>query len=468
MNKTLQPKSLVLTRRDFLKTTAIVGGSVAGALPVARFAHAAGGDTLKLALIGCGGRGSGAAAQALTADRGLKLVAMADAFEERLTKSLENLQAQMKDQPDRIDVPKERQFVGFDAHQKAIAAADVVILATPPGFRPIHFEAAVQAGKNIFMEKPVAVDAPGVRRVLAANEIAKQKNLKVGVGLQRHHDPGYVETVKRIQDGAIGDIVMLRAYWNGAGVWCRTRAELEKKLGRKPTEMEYQMYNWYYFVWLSGDHICEQHIHNLDVGCWVKGKYPVRAQGMGGRQVRTGLDHGEIFDHHFVEYEFDDGSRMMSQCRHIPGCWSSVSEHAHGTKGIAEISGKTIRGATEWKFQPPKSSADENAPAKVKKKGGRKSKSSADNPTQIEHDHLFAAIRANKPYNEADYGAKSSLVAILGRMCTYSGKQITWEEAMNSKLDLMPKTFAWDAEPPVKPDAEGRYPIAVPGKSVAL
>ena len=266
---------------------------------------------------------------------------MADAFEDRLKGSLQNLKSAMQSagQPESIDVPAERQFVGFDAYQKAIdAGPDLVILATSPGFRPIHLEAAVKAGKHVFMEKPVAVDGAGVQMVLAATEEAKKKNLAIGVGLQRHHQNSYLETIKRLQDGAIGDIVYSRVYWNGSGVWVKPRVPGE-------SEMTYQMRNWYYFNWLCGDHIVEQHIHNLDVINWLNGKYPVEAKGMGGRQVRVGKEYGQIFDHHAVEFEYDDGSRMISQCRHIPSCWDSVSEHVAGTKGTCDISGGNIDGS---------------------------------------------------------------------------------------------------------------------------
>ena len=284
-------------------------------------AHAASDDTIKIGLIGCGGRGTGAASQALNTKGNVKLVAMGDAFKDRLESSLQSLQKE-GGIANRIDVPEERRFVGFDAYKQVLdAGVDLVILATPPGFRPIHFEAAVDAGKHVFMEKPVAVDAPGVRAVLAAAQVAQQKNLAVGVGLQRHHEAAYIETIKRLQDGAIGDIVATRVYWNGAGVWVHPKTEGQ-------TEMEYQMRNWYYFNWLCGDHIVEQHIHNLDVINWLKRGYPVKAEGMGGRQVRTGKDYGEIFDHHAVEFEYADGTRLFSHCRHIPNCWDSVSEHA--------------------------------------------------------------------------------------------------------------------------------------------
>lgn len=430
-----------VTRRNFLKTTSTaVGGTLLGSLAIERSAYAAGDDTVKIALIGCGGRGSGAAAQALSTQGSVRLVAMADVFKDRMQGSLQNLQKAHKD---RVDVPEDRQFVGFEAYKQAIALSDVAILATPPGFRPIHFEEAVRQGKNIFMEKPVATDGPGVRRVLAAAAEAKKKNLKVGVGLQRHHQLGYLETLKRLHDGAIGDITALRCYWNGSTPWVHKRADLERAAGRTLTEIEYQMRNWYYFVWLCGDHICEQHIHNLDVINWVKQGYPVRAHGMGGCEVRKGPDYGEIFDHHAVEFEYADGSRCFSQCRHINGCWSSVSEHAIGTKGSCDISGHTIRGENAWRFAT---------------RGAR-------DPYQQEHDDLFDAIRNNKPYNEAENGAKSTLTAILGRMTTYSGKIIEWDQALNSPVDHMPKIFAWDAPAPVNPNANGLYPIPVPGNS---
>ncbi|MCD6049899.1 MAG: Gfo/Idh/MocA family oxidoreductase, partial [Verrucomicrobia bacterium] len=266
-----------LSRRGFLQTSSVaLGGAMLGGLSIERSAHAAGSDELKIALIGCGGRGSGAADQAMSTGGKTKLVAMADAFEESLLNSLSGLR---KQHPDQVDVPPDRQFVGFDAYKKAIALADVVILATPPGFRPLHFEEAIRQGKHVFFEKPVAVDAPGVRKVLAAALEAKKKNLKVGVGLQRHHQIGYLETIKRLHDGAIGDIVSMRCYWNSNGVW-------EPRITRDQAknEMDYQVRNWYYYNWLSGDHINEQHIHNIDVINWVKKGYPVKAQGMGGRE----------------------------------------------------------------------------------------------------------------------------------------------------------------------------------------
>lgn len=428
-------------RREFLKASSLaaVGAGALGTLGSLPGAFAASDDTIKIGLIGCGGRGTGAAGQALSTTGNVKLVAMGDAFKDRLEGSLKTLKDELPNRPERIDVPEERRFVGFDAYKQVLAAGvDLVVLATPPGFRPVHFEAAVQAGKHVFMEKPVAVDAPGVRRVVAAAQEAKKKNLGVGVGLQRHHQDNYIETIKRLQDGAIGDIHTARVYWMDKGVWVNKRQPNQ-------TEMEYQMRNWYYFNWLCGDHIVEQHIHNLDVINWLKGKYPVRAQGMGGRQVRSGKEFGEIFDHHFVEFEYADGSRMYSQCRHIEQCFSSVSEHVVGTKGRSDISGGEIivNGGEAWRAPPTKKERR--------------------NPYQNEHDDLFAAIRKGEPFNEAEYGAYSSMTSILGRMCTYSGKMIEWKDALASEINLAPAEYNFQTNPQSLPNKEGFYAIAVPG-----
>jgi predicted dehydrogenase len=328
--------------------------------------------------------------------------------------------------------------VGFDAYKKAIAHADVVILTTPPGFRPLHFEEAVKQGKQIFMEKPVATDPAGIKRVLAAAGIAKQKKLNVVVGLQRHYQNSYRELYAK--KDLIGDITSAQVWWNNDGVWVNPRKEGQ-------TEMEYQMRNWYYFNWLCGDHIVEQHIHNIDVMNWFKGGYPVKAQGMGGRQVRKGKDFGEIFDHHYVEFQYEDGSILNSQCRHIPGTMSKVDELLIGTKG------KIFCGA-----------------AQIKDNGGKVlhqfDRKSENNPYQTEHDELFAAIaKGEYKFADAENGAKSTMTAIMGRMATYSGQVLYWDKVLNSGIDIMPKEFAWNAMPPVLPDADGNYPIAVPGKT---
>lgn len=434
-----------ISRRNFCKNAsmAAAGGMLLGALPAGASAFAAGSDTLKVALIGCGGRGTGAANQALQADPGAQLVAMADAFRDRLDESYERLAKRYVD-TDQVNVPEEHKFTGFDAYKKAIALADVVILATPPGFRPAQFEAAVRASKHVFMEKPVATDAPGVRKVLEAGRLAQQKKLNVVVGLQRHYQSSYREIFKRVQAGEVGKIVSGQVYWDSAGVWVRQRQPGQ-------TEMEYQMRNWYYFTWLCGDHIMEQHIHNIDVANWMIGEYPVSAQGMGGREVRTGPEYGQIFDHHFVEFTYPGGAVVASQCRHQPDTMNRVSEFFQTTQGTIDTQGD--KGVLKsWDGQTLYNHRGAEDP----------------NPYQQEHDELFAAIRAGKVINNAEYGAKSTLTALMGRMATYSGKVISWEQALNSTQSLMPERLAWDAEPPVLPDEDGRYPVPVPGQTQVL
>jgi predicted dehydrogenase len=430
------------SRRTFLKAGAIAGAGIAAGLPSFAGAFAAGNETIKVGLVGCGGRGTGAARDALSTAGDVKLVAMADAFEYRIQgahREITNAMAEAN-KPERVAVDPANMFVGLDAYQKLLATdIDLVILATPPGFRPAQFEAAVAAGKHVFMEKPVAVDGPGVRQVLEAAAKAKEKNLAVGTGLQRHHQNNYLETIKRLQGGEIGEIHTAHVYWNMSDLWTR-----ERQMGM--TEMEYQIHNWYHFLWLSGDHICEQHIHNLDVINWLKGAYPVTAQGMGGQQVRKGPKYGEIFDHHAVEYRYADGTRMYSFCRQISGCWDSVSEHVRGTKGEADIAAGVIKaGGQTWQYR-----------------------GKHNNPYQTEHDNLFAAIRAGKPFNEAEFGALSSLTAVMGRMATHGGKEVTFDAALNSKRSLGPKELSFAAAPPVLPLADGSYPVSVPGSTDVL
>jgi myo-inositol 2-dehydrogenase/D-chiro-inositol 1-dehydrogenase len=432
------------SRRDFLKrsTAAVAGAALAGGLSVARSAHAAGSDVIKIALIGCGGRGTGAAVEALKnkATRNVKLVALADAFRDRVDACLKAVQGECKDQ---VDVPEERKFTGLDCHQKALACdVDMVLLCTPPGFRPMQFEAAVKAGKHVFMEKPLATDAPGVRRIRAANQEARKKGLLVAVGHHLRHEDKHRQVVKRIHDGAIGDLKFLRAYFDTGAIWVRPRRSDQ-------TEMQYQVRNWYHFTWICGDHIVEQHVHDLDVCNWIHGGHPVEANGMGGRQVCTAKDQGEIFDHHAVEFTYDDGVKLFSYCRQIDGCWGSFSQHAHGTKGYAAIEG---HGTSELHV-------DGQPPMRWRRIG---------DGHQIEHDDLFAALIAGQPYNEADWAADSTMTAILGRMATYSGQVVTWEQGTKSQLDLMPKTLAWDAQPPVKPDKNGYYACAMPGLTKAF
>ncbi len=427
------------SRRDFVKNSSLLAGGLLAApiLSQANYFSGAPG-TIKIALIGCGGRGTGAATQALRTKQNVQLVAMADAFRDRLDESFNNITEQMKETPDRIKVKDAHKYVGFDAYKQAIAKADVVILATPPGFRPIHFEEAIRQGKHVFMEKPVATDPAGIAKVLAAAEQAKAKKLNVVVGLQRRYQNSYRELYKRIQDGAIGDITSIQVWWNQGALWVKER---------KPeyTEMEYQMRNWYYFNWLCGDHIVEQHIHNIDVGNWYKGAVPVSAVGMGGRAIRTGKEYGEIYDHHFVEYRYADGVVMNSQCRHWKDSVSHVDEELVGTKGRVICGRGTIldhKGNVVYQFDRAK----ENQ------------------PYQAEHDELFEAIaKGDYKFEDAKRAAETTLTAIIGRLATYSGQSISFEKALASGLSLQPAKYAFDAPPPVLPDASGNYAYAKPG-----
>lgn len=418
-------------RRAILKT----GAAAAAAMPLAGFAQAGGSDEIKIATIGCGGRGRGATSQSLNVP-GTKLVAVADAFRDSAEKAVAGFQKQFKDQ---VDVPPERIFDGFDGYRAAIDAADVVLLTSTPGFRPEHFEYAVEQGKHVFMEKPVATDAPGIRRVIEAAKKADSKNLKVVCGLQRHYQNSYIETLDQIKKGAIGEITHGQVYWNNAGVWTRKRVP-------GMTEMEYQMRNWYYFTWLCGDHIVEQHVHNIDVMNWFKGGPPVKAQGMGGRQVRIGPEHGEIFDHHYVEFTYADGSILNSQCRHQPGTMNRVSEIIGGQNGKA-YPGRIVdgKGKTIWRFR------GEN-----------------NDPYQTEHDVLYQHIREDKPINNAYYTAASTMSAILGRMATYSGQEIKYDDALAKGVSIMPKSYGWEADPGPKPGKDGLYPCATPGKTKVM
>jgi predicted dehydrogenase len=422
------------SRREFLKIG--VAATAALSLPIARAAHAAGSDLIRMALVGCGGRGTGAASQALATEGPVKLVAMADVFADRLEGSLKQLSG-IPEIQDRIDVPPERRFVGFDSYQKALdCGIDMVLLTTPPHFRPLHYPAAVQAGKQIYMEKPVAIDAPGVRAIQEANVVAKQKGLQVAVGHQRRHEDACREAIQRIRGGEIGTVQFMRTYYLMPGATTgRTRQTDE-------TEMAYQLRNWGYFTWLSGDHFVEQCVHAVDVANWIKDATPVKAQALGGRQVRTGKGTGQIFDHGCVEYEYADGCRYYAFGRQSPGCYQHVGQYAHGTKGMLPVGvGLKILAAQV---------------------GAR------ENPYQQQHDRLFAAIRGtgDKVF-EADYGATSTLSAILGRMALYSGKEVTWDEAMSSNLRLAPATYALDTDPPVLPDNDGNYPVAMPGFTTA-
>ena len=411
------------SRRRFLKqsTTAAIGGALAATMPIAKTAHAAGSDVLRVGLIGCGGRGTGAAVQALSADPNVKLTAMGDAFADRLSDSLRRLKKQSSI-ADKLDVPHERRFTGFDAYQQVIqSGVDVVLLCTPPHFRPAHLEAAVEAGKHVFCEKPVAVDAPGVRRVLETTRHAEAKNLSIVSGLCWRYDYGVRETMKRVMDGAIGRIIAIQETYNASGLWMKPR---------QPdwSDMEWQMRNWLYFTWLSGDHNVEQHVHSLDKAAWLMNEEPpLRAVGLGGRQVRLQREYGHIFDHHAVVYEYANGVKLFSFCRQQDGCDNDVSDHFLGTEGRASVLEHKIlspTGEQKWRYRGPKPSM-----------------------YQLEHDELFSSIRSANPINNGLYMARSTMLAILGRMATYTGKAVTWEEALNSSEDLTPPAYEWGDMP---------------------
>lgn len=417
------------SRREFLKTStgAAVGASLLGSLSVPRAVHAASSDTIKIGLVGCGGRGSGAALNAMRADENCQLVAMADVFADRLAVSRASL---AKAGGEKFYVREEQCFVGFDAYQKLLECdLDVVVLATPPHFRPEHIRAAVERGVHIFAEKPVAVDAPGVRSVMASCETAAEKGLSVVSGLCfRYFNPAR-EAVRRIHDGAIGEIHTLQANDYRGELWSKPRQE-------GWTDMQWQMRNWLYFTWLSGDFNVEQHIHMLDACSWIMGdRYPVKAIGTGGRQKRTDPEFGNIFDHHSVVYEYDDGAKLFANARQMDGCERNMSTEARGTAGSVFLS-KTKHTMTTsqgpWRYR-----GEEN------------------NRFQTEHDELFASIRRGEPINNGQYMANSTLLAILGRMATYTGQEITWEQALNSQERLGPESYQWDEAPePV---------VAVPG-----
>ena len=431
-------------RRDFLKATSTLAaaGALAGGLSLSRSAHAAGGDTLRIGLIGCGGRGTGAAVNALNADSNCKLVALADAFGDRLTGCLDAIKKQTDDKQtsDKVAVDPDHCFVGLDAGMKLIQSdVDVVLLCEPPFFRPAHLKAAIDAGKHVFAEKPVASDAPGIRSVLASAEEAKKKNLNLVVGLCWRYDSGVRETMKRVLDGAIGEIQTIQETYLGGTLWQRPRQP-------NWTEMEYQVRNWYYFSWLSGDFNVEQHVHSLDKASWaMHDEPPVRAWGVGGRQVRVDPIYGDIFDHHAVTYEYKNGTQVYAFCRQLAGGYNDVSDIFIGTKGRANILKNEITGENAWQYKGPKTSMYD-----------------------VEHQDLFAAIRSGNTINNGVYGARSSMLAILGRMVNYTGQALTWDEAINSQQTFAPEKLNFDTVPPILPGKDGKYPVTVPGETKFL
>jgi myo-inositol 2-dehydrogenase / D-chiro-inositol 1-dehydrogenase len=446
--------SVTATRRGFLQAAAgaAAATTLAAAVP---HVHAGENNTLKIALVGCGGRGTGAAANALSTSGGpVQLTALADVFPQRIETSRKNLEKLFAD---KLDVPPDRQFVGFDAYRKAIdavAPGGVVLLATPPAFRPIHLEYAVEKGCHAFMEKSFAVDAPGIRRVLKAGEAAAKKNLKIAGGLMSRHYPPLIEAAERIHAGAIGKVIT---------AWAYREFDLVGFTPKSPgmSELAHQIRNYSNFTWLNGSFLLDWLIHQIDVSCWVKNAWPVSAQGQGGRQVRTEPD--QVFDHYAVEYTFPDGTRLMAQGRSIPGCWIIQGCNIHGTQGSAFL-GEGVPEPRLYKGH------DQTAKNVIWRRKGQ-FYAGTTNPYQCEHDLLFDAIRRDKPYNETERCAKAAMTGILGRMAAESGQKIMWDEALNSQLELAPgleQIASLDAAAPVMPDANGRYSIAMPGITKVL
>ncbi len=428
-------------RRSFIKhTAAITGGILINPLGINRSAYASGSDVIKVGLVGCGGRGTGAAAQALQAAPNIRLVAMADVFEDQITNSLKNLM-RIDEIKGQIDVPDDNKFASFEGYKHVIEASDVVILATPPAFRPEHFEESVHKDKHVFMEKPLASDAPGLRKVLDVGKLATEKNLKVVVGLQNRYDPGIKEMVQRIQAGEIGEITSSTCYFMKGQYEVVPRTKVK-------TELEFQVKNYHYFNWLWAGGPAGLNIHHTDIMHWIKGAYPIQAQGMGGRAAVEGPDTGDVFDHFYVEYTYADGSIINGQVRVINNTFSKSIATFQGTKGSADmrLGLKDLAGKKIWRYRNK-----ENP-----------------NPYQIEHDKLFEAIVKDQPINDTEYGAKSTMTAIMGRMAAHSGKMVTWDDAINSQLILVPENLRGNSTPPILPNKDGIYPFPIPGQSEVL
>ena len=423
------------TRRDFLKTSALVAGSAAlGQLALEQSVHAAGSDVIKIGLIGCGGRGTEAAINAMTAGPDIRLVAMADVFQERLQASRERIRAAKSSQ---VAVDDDHCFVGFDAYQQVIASGVDVVLITPTShFIPTVLKAAVEAGKHVFCEKPHGIDIPGLKSSMSAAELAKQKGQALVSGLCWRYDPGVRETMKRVHDGAIGDIVAIQETYVGTPYIVR-----ERRPGQ--SEFEYQMWNWYHFNWLSGDQTAQQLVHSLDKSSWALGdKPPLKAWGMGGRQTCVDPKFGDQFDHHAVVFEYDHGVRVFGFTRDQQECFNNTSDFIIGTKGRCDLLNFRIEGENPWHYTGPKA-----------------------NMYDVEHKELFDSIRSGKPINNGNYMCLSSALGIMAQMACYSGDLVLWDEVMKSKRSYSLPRYAWDVEPPVKPGPHGTYPTAMQGKA---
>ncbi len=427
------------SRRGFLKTSAatMALGALSGTT-IPRYVHAAGEDAIKIGMIGCGGRCTGAAIDAMVADKGVRLIAMADVFEDHLRNSLKELRDKM---PDQVAVNKDHCFIGLDGYQKVIESdVDVVLIACASKFHPTYAKAAIEAGKHVFVEKPHGIDPPGIRLMQETCDLAKEKKLCLVSGLMNRYIPGVQETMKRIHDGAIGDIVAIEENFLRAPYVLRERVEGE-------SELEYHFRNWYHFSWLSGDDVTQSLVHNLDKALWAfQGKLPEKAHGLGGRSASFGEIYGDVFDHHSVVYKFDNGARIYAYCRTQHDCYGDVSDFIMGTKGKCDLLKNRITGENEWQYEGEYGSG-----------------------FRIEHQELFKAIRAEEPLIN-DYMVNSTLIAVLGQMACYSGKQITWDQAYYSDFTFGPSVddVHPEMEPPKKPGEDGNYPIAIPGKTKVI
>lgn len=432
-----------MNRRNFLKTSSVAAsaaafgvGSLASAAEVAleRSANVAGSDILKVGMVGCGGRNSGAAVEALSADRGARLVAMCDIFMDRVRGKRDAIKAAKGDQ---VMVTDDHCFKGFDGYKHVIEASDVVLIANAAKFHPFHSMAAITAGKHVFVEKPHGIDPRSVRLMQQACDLAREKKLSIVSGLHSRYHDGYAETVKRIQDGAIGDVVTIEENFLRApyGV-------TERQPGH--SELEWQCSTQYHFRWLSGDDVPQSLVHNMDRASWVLGnKVPVKCHGLGGRSTMTEPIYGDVFDHHSVLYEFDNGVRVYAFCRTTNGCYDEDSSLIFGSKGKANLKNCRISGETNWRWQ------------------------GQCNPYQVEHDKLFAAIRSGNPINNGDYMARSTMITVMGQLSCYTGKEISWEDINKSDYYYppLPEDCRDDMEPPTKPDASGSYPVPAPGRT---
>jgi predicted dehydrogenase len=420
-------------RREFLKTSAATAAAVSlGALDVGRFAHAQGSDILKVGMVGCGGRNTGAGAQALRADKGARLVAMSDIFLDRVKGARGSID---KACPGQVQVMEAHCFTGFDGYKRVIEQSDVVLIANAAKFHPLHTLAAIQAGKHVFVEKPHAIDPAGIKTLKAACELAKQKNVSVMSGLHSRHDPRFIDTIQRIHDGAIGDVIALEENFLRAPYGIT-----ERQPGH--TELQWQCSTQYHFTWLSGDDVPQSLVHNLDRATWVlREQAPVKCHGLGGRSTMTDPKYGNVFDHHSVVYEFASGVRIYAFCRTTIGCYDESSSLVLGSKGKASILRGQIWGETNWRSQ------------------------ASGDPYQIEHNKLFAAIRSGKPVNCGDYMARSTQMGIMGQISCYTGKEVTWEQVESSDFFYPPKAEDCrdDMEPPVVPGPDGSYPVYRPG-----